>query len=390
MDANVVFFETLKRADVGRVGGKNSSLGEMIGALSAKGIRVPAGFATTADAYRTYLAHNDLEARIGAVLADFASRKIPLAEAGRTIRGMILAGDWPEDMQVDIRAAYAELGQRIGKAQPSVAVRSSATAEDLPDASFAGQQETFLNVTGVDDLLDACRRCYASLFTDRAITYRTLKGFDHMKVALSVGVQQMVRADIGGSGVMFSIDTESGFDKVVLITAAWGLGENVVQGAVNPDEFVVYKPFLDRPDLVPILEKTLGEKEKKMIYETGRGRTTRNVPTSKAERERFVLGDDEILDLARQAVTIETHYGQPMDMEWAKDGETGELFIVQARPETVQSRIDVGVLKSYTIGTKGKTLVTGLSVGNAISTGRVCLIENARDIDRFIEGSILV
>lgn len=390
MDANVVFFETLKRADVGRVGGKNSSLGEMIGALSAKGIRVPAGFATTADAYRTYLAHNDLEERIGAVLADFASRKIPLAEAGRTIRGMILAGDWPEDMQVDIRAAYAELGQRIGKAQPSVAVRSSATAEDLPDASFAGQQETFLNVTGVDDLLDACRRCYASLFTDRAITYRTLKGFDHMKVALSVGVQQMVRADIGGSGVMFSIDTESGFDKVVLITAAWGLGENVVQGAVNPDEFVVYKPFLNRPDLVPILEKTLGEKEKKMIYETGRGRTTRNVPTSKAERERFVLGDDEILDLARQAVTIETHYGQPMDMEWAKDGETGELFIVQARPETVQSRVKAAVMKSYTVTRKGPVLATGLSVGSAVATGRVCLIESPKEIDRFIDGSILV
>ena len=390
MDANVVFFETLKRADVGRVGGKNSSLGEMIGALSSKGIRVPAGFATTADAYRTYIAHNDLEARIGAVLQDLADRKIPLASAGRTIREMILAGDWPAAMQADIRAAYAELSQRAGRTDAPVAVRSSATAEDLPDASFAGQQETFLNIRGVDDLLDACRRCYASLFTDRAITYRTLKGFDHMKVALSVGVQQMVRSDIGGSGVMFSIDTESGFDKVVLITAAWGLGENVVQGAVNPDEFEVYKPFLDRPELLPILEKKLGEKEKKMIYETGPGRTTRNVPTSKAERERFVLEDAEILDLARQAVTIEAHYGQPMDMEWAKDGETGELFIVQARPETVQSRAKAAAMKSYTVTRKGPVLATGLSVGNAVATGRVCLIESPKDIDRFIDGAILV
>ena len=390
MTINVIWFENLKRGDVASVGGKNSSLGEMISTLAPQGISVPAGFATTADAFRAYIEANDLAARINRTMADLKAGKIALHEAGTSIRAMIVAGDWPADILADINTAYAELGRRIGRANPSVAVRSSATAEDLPDASFAGQQETYLNVTGETGLLDACRRCYASLFTDRAITYRSLKGFDHTKVALSVGVQQMVRSDIGGSGVMFSIDTESGFDKTVLINAAWGLGENVVQGAVNPDEYEVYKPFLGNPALTPILEKKLGEKEKKMIYTSRDGQTTRNVPTSKAERETFVLNDADILDLARQAATIEKHYGQPMDMEWAKDGETGELFIVQARPETVQSRIDVGVLKSYTIGSKGKTLVTGLSVGNAISTGRVCLIENARDIDRFIEGSILV
>ncbi len=390
MSENVVWFENLKRADVARVGGKNSSLGEMIANLAARDIHVPAGFATTADAFRAFIKANDLFTRMGERLDALKAGKIALAQAGTEIRAMILAGDWPDDILADIRAAYAELARRTGRKNPSVAVRSSATAEDLPDASFAGQQETFLNVTGEKGLLDACRRCYASLYTDRAITYRTLKGFDHQKVALSVGVQQMVRSDIGGSGVMFSIDTESGFDKVVLINAAWGLGENVVQGAVNPDEYQVYKPFIGKPGLVPILEKKLGEKEKKMIYEGGAGHTTRNVPTSKAERATFVLSDAEILDLARQAATIEEHYGQPMDMEWAKDGETGELFIVQARPETVQSRVRVDTMKSYTVQKAGKVLATGLSVGNAVATGRVCMIESAHDIDRFVDGSILV
>jgi pyruvate,water dikinase len=273
----------------------------------------------------------------------------------------------------------------------SVAVRSSATAEDLPDASFAGQQETYLNVVGEEALLIACRKCYASLFTDRAITYRKLKGFDHMQVALSVGVQQMVRSDIGGSGVMFSIDTETGFDKVVLINAAWGLGENVVQGAVTPDEFQVYKPFLSLEGTRPIIEKKLGAKEIKMIYASaGDADPVRNVPTSKAERAQYVLSDDEVLDLARQAAEIETHYGLPMDMEWAKDGNTGELFIVQARPETVQSRTDAGALKQYTIKGHGPKVVTGLSVGQQIATGRVCLIESVDEIDRFVDGSVLV
>jgi len=265
MSDNVIWFEHLRRVDVAKVGGKNSSLGEMVQELGGKGIAVPGGFATTSDAYRGFITHNDLEHRIAAELEALATHRHTLAEAGRRIREMIVAGHWPDDLQRDILAAYNELGRRIGVDPASVAVRSSATAEDLPDASFAGQQETFLNVEGGAALLAACKRCYASLFTDRAITYRTVQGFDHLSVALSIGVQQMVRGDTGGSGVMFSLDTESGFDKVVLINAAWGLGENVVQGAVTPDEYMVYKPFLTNPALMPIVEKSLGAKEIKMI-----------------------------------------------------------------------------------------------------------------------------
>lgn len=387
---NVVWFEDLSRGDVGLVGGKNSSLGEMVQELGAKGIKVPPGFATTADAFRAYLIANDLNQVLAETLTRLEDDKITLQEAGTSIRKQIAAGDWPDDIQAAIAGSYRELCARAGVDDVPVAVRSSATAEDLPDASFAGQQETFLNVRGEEALLAACRRCYASLFTDRAITYRNLKGFDHEQVALSVGVQQMVRSDISGSGVMFSIDTESGFDKIVLINAAWGLGENVVQGAVNPDEYQVFKPLLDNPELVPIVQKQRGEKELKMIYAGKTGGDTKNVPTSKAERAAFVLSDAEILELARQAVTIEEHYGQPMDMEWAKDGVTGEMFIVQARPETVQSRAEVGAMKSYTIQSAGEVLTTGLSVGNAVATGPVCLIEHARDIDKFVDGSILV
>jgi pyruvate,water dikinase len=390
MSENVIWFDDLKRGDVASVGGKNSSLGEMVSTLGPKGITVPPGFATTADAYRAFIAHNDLEARIAETMDALNDHRIDLATAGDRVRRMIREGHWPEAMLEDIRAAYDVLSQRCEVAEVSVAVRSSATAEDLPDASFAGQQETFLNIRGTRDLLKACKRCFASLFTDRAISYREVKGFDHMSVALSVGVQQMVRADLGGSGVMFSLDTESGFDKVVLINAAWGLGENVVQGAVTPDEYEVFKPLLDKPGLKPIVEKTCGAKEIKMIYAGTEGGETKNVPTSKAERGAYVLSDEEILNLARQAATIEKHYGQPMDMEWAKDGETGKLYIVQARPETVQSRIDVTALKSYTIKKTGKTLLTGLSVGAAVRAGRVCLIENVKDIDKFVDGSILV
>ena len=392
--ANLIWFDDLARGDVALVGGKNASLGEMVRTLGARGIAVPPGFATTAGAFRRFIADNTLDALLDDRLARLADGRITLHEAGTAIRAAITGGEFPADIRDDILTAYRELGRRTGKEQPSVAVRSSATAEDLPDASFAGQQETFLNVSGEQALLAACRRCYASLFTDRAITYRTLKGFDHRQVALSIGVQLMVRSDTGGSGVMFSIDTESGFDKVVLINAAWGLGENVVQGAVNPDEYQVYKPFLDRPGLSPILEKALGAKEKKMIYATGGTGATaspvRNVPTSQAERESFVLSDSEILSLARMAVTIETHYGQPMDMEWARDGDTGALYIVQARPETVQSRADVGALRSYSLTSAGDKLLTGLCVGDAIATGEVCLIRDASEIDRFVEGSILV
>ena len=269
-------------------------------------------------------------------------------------------------------------------------MRSSATAEDLPDASFAGQQESFLNIRGANALLDACRRCYASLFTDRAIAYRQAKGFDHLKVALSIGVQMMVRSDLGGAGVMFSIDTETGFDKVVVINAAWGLGENVVQGAVDPDEYQIYKPLLSQPSLIPIIEKTVGAKAQKMIYAATGERPTRNVPTSQAERSAFVLSDGEILALARWACVIENHYGCPMDMEWAKDGDSDELFVVQARPETVQSRRQAGALKSYRVKSKGRTLATGLSIGEAVATGQVCLIDSPSDIDRFVDGAILV
>jgi pyruvate,water dikinase len=385
---NLVWFENLSRGDVGVVGGKNASLGEMVRSLSAQGIRVPPGFATTAEAFRAFLSANALNETIAERLLALKEDRISLHIAGSEIRAAIAAGDWPDDIHNDILSAYRELAVRVGHADPAVAVRSSATAEDLPDASFAGQQETFLNIRGEVALLSACRRCYASLFTDRAITYRKLKGFEHTQVALSVGVQQMVRSDIAGSGVMFSVDTESGFDKVVLINAAWGLGENVVQGTVNPDEYQVYKPFLDNPKLVPILEKALGEKEKKMIYASGGA--TRNVPTSKAEREAFVLSDAEILELARYACVIERHYGQPMDMEWAKDGETGLLYIVQARPETVQSRAAIGSLKSYTVKSAGPKLLEGLSVGEAVASGEVCLIDSAADIDRFIDGAILV
>jgi pyruvate,water dikinase len=384
----VVNFAQLRRGDVDIVGGKNASLGEMIQTLGAKGILVPPGFATTADAFRAYLTANDLDARIAVALDALASGKATLQKTGQQVRDMILHGAWPEETATQIVDAYRALSDTAGEPDVPVAVRSSATAEDLPDASFAGQQETFLNVTGAAALLEACRKCYASLFTDRAISYRQIQGFSHTQVALSVGVQQMVRADTGGSGVMFSIDTESGFPDAVLINAAWGLGENVVQGAVDPDEYEVYKPFLDDETKVPILEKTLGAKEIKMIHD--RDGTPRNVPTSKAERGQFVLSDPEILTLARQAKIIEEHYGCPMDMEWARDGKTGTLYIVQARPETVQSRADVGSLKSYTVADAGATLVTGLSVGNAAVHGRVCMIESAADIANFVEGSVLV
>jgi len=361
----------------------------MIQTLQQEGVDVPPGFATTADAYWDYVDENGIRDAMVTLTTDWIQGRASLAETGAAVRKLFLRGEWPRATAEAITDAYRELSRRAGRADVSVAVRSSATAEDLPDASFAGQQETFLNVAGEKALLDACRRCFASLFTDRAISYRQTKGFDHMKVALSVGVQQMVRSDIGGSGVMFSIDTETGFDKVVLINAAWGLGENVVQGAVDPDEYQVFKPFLGQPALRPVIARKKGAKAIKMIYGTGE-QPTRNVPTSKAEREAFVLDDDEILQLGRWATTIERHYGCAMDMEWARDGETGRLYIVQARPETVQSNRAAAIFKAYHIKSRGKPLVSGLSIGDAIVSGEVCLIETARDIDQFIDGSILV
>ncbi|PYI00874.1 phosphoenolpyruvate synthase [Aspergillus sclerotiicarbonarius CBS 121057] len=383
-------FEHIGRNDGPLVGGKNSSLGEMIRTLSAKGVAVPPGFATTSTAYWDYIEANGIRDDMSRLIADWESGKAHLGETGQAIRKLFLRGNWTPNVEAAIRCAYRRLSAKAGVENLSVAVRSSATAEDLPDASFAGQQESYLNIVGEDALLDACRRCYASLFTDRAISYRQVKGFDHLQIALSVGVQRMVRSDTGGSGVMFSIDTETGFERIVLINAAWGLGENIVQGTVDPDEYQVFKPFLLNSKVVPIIDKKRGDKSVKMIY--GNGQTpTRNVPTSKAERAALVLADVEILQLARWACTIEKHYGCPMDMEWAKDGLTNELFIVQARPETVHSRRDAtAAFKTYKIGKKGGKLATGLAVGDAAVSGRLCLIESAHEMDKFVDGSILV
>ena len=387
---HIVWLNELTRGDVARVGGKNASLGEMVRNLGTRGVSVPPGFATTAEAYWHFVEANGLKEVVETALRKRASGKASLPETGQTIRRAFVRADWPSDTEAELREAYRNLSGQSGGGEIDVAVRSSATAEDLPDASFAGQQETFLNIRGEAALLDACRRCYASLFTDRAISYREAKGFDHLKVALSVGVQKMVRSDIGGAGVMFSIDTETGFDKVVVIDAAWGLGENVVQGAVDPDEYQVFKPLLDAEKLSPIVEKKLGQKARKMVYATGGDAPTRNISTSKVEQASFVLSDQEILQLARWACTIESHYGMPMDMEWAKDGETGELFIVQARPETVQSRKEASTFKTYRMKRKGRRLITGLSIGDAIVAGKVCLIRNAAEIGRFADGAVLV
>jgi len=384
------WFEELRSKDVPLVGGKNASLGEMIMTFKKKGIRVPDGFATTAEAYWRFLEENDLKDKIGALLQELEGEKKPLDKVGKAIRSLLLRAEFPEDIAGEIREAYRELGKRYKTEEVDVAVRSSATAEDLPEASFAGQQESFLNVTGETKLLEDCRRCFASLFTDRAITYRREHGFEDMKVALSVGVQKMVRSDLAGAGVIFSIDTETGFKDVVVITAAFGLGETVVQGTVNPDEYLVFKPLLDKTGLKPIIEKSLGSKEKKLIYARGGTKATKIIDTAKKERSAFVLSDDEILDLARWTVDIEKHYGHPMDIEWAKDGETGELFIVQARPETVQSRKEAGVIKTYDLEEKGRILLSGLSIGEAIAQGEVCLIKSVQDISQFREGAILV
>ncbi len=386
----VRWFSDLRRADTAIVGGKNSSLGEMIGKLRESGINVPGGYATTAHAYWEFLEANELKARMAAKLNELDKDGGNLAKVGKAVRKMILEADIPAPLAEAITRAYHEMAEHSGHKVASVAVRSSATAEDLPEASFAGQLETFLNIRGDKALLEACKRCYASLFTDRAIVYRNNHGFDHMQVALSIGVQEMVRSDKAGSGVMFSIDTETGFPRSVLINCAWGLGETVVQGMVEPDEYHVFKPLLESDTLQPIIEKILGAKAQKMVYARDGSATAKLVNTSKKERSSFVLGDKEILQLARWACAIEAHYGQPMDMEWAKDGETGELYIVQARPETVQARREAGTLKTYRLKNKGRRLVTGLAVGDSIAAGKVCRLESPAQIDRFEEGAVLV
>lgn len=385
----VRWFDELGRQDLASVGGKNASLGEMIRALGSQGIRVPGGFATTADAYRTYVSHNGIEQAIRSLVDEFHADKRSLHGTGESIRALIRRGEFPRPVADAIRSAYANLCRRYDSEQVDVAVRSSATAEDLPEASFAGQLESFLNVRGEEDLLSACRECYASLFTDRAIAYREQHGFDHMAVALSVGIQKMVRSDRAGAGVLFTLDTDTGFRDVVLINAAWGLGETVVQGSVNPDQYTVYKPFVGRVK-DPILAKRPGSKAQKLIYAEDGARATRTVPTSEAERTSFVLSDEEILELASWGSIIERHYGMPMDVEWAKDGDLEQLFIVQARPETVHSQRSTATLKTYHLEGTGDRLVTGLAIGQGISAGRVCVIESARNIDRFENGSVLV
>lgn len=386
--AFVLPFECIGMGDVAIVGGKNASLGELIGTLGAQAIRVPDGFATTADAYRLHISSNGIEPRIRDLLASLHAGEKSLRDAGAEIRTLILAGTLPPPVEQQLRDAYCELGRKTGRTNPAVAVRSSATAEDLPGASFAGQLESFLNVQGEDAFIDACRRCFASLFTDRAITYREAKGFDHLQVALSIGVQLMVRSDLGGSGVMFTLDTESGFPRVVTINAAWGLGETVVQGTVDPDRLMVFKPLL-RNGYRPIIEKVRGAKNQKLVYGAD-GRGTELLQTSEVERESFVLSDDEALRLARWGVAIEAHYGRPMDVEWAKDGASGELFIVQARPETVHAAKSGTSFDVYTLQAKGQRLVEGVAIGGAIVSGKACIVRNPEDIERFEDGAILV
>lgn len=394
-DRWIRWFADLGIADVPIVGGKNASLGEMVRELGEQGVRVPDGFAITADAYRDFLQSSGADAAIAAVLTTLDADDVAsLQRCGRQIRQLILDAPLPEALQQAILAAYRTLCG-AGVTDLDVAVRSSATAEDLPDASFAGQQETYLNVRGGQPLLETCRRCFASLFTDRAISYRHHKRFDHHQIALSIGVQRMVRADLACSGVMFSIDTETGFRNAVLINAAYGLGENVVQGAVNPDEYTVFKPTLAE-GFRPILQRRLGSKELRMVYDTGGGRMTRNLPVPPEEQGRFALTDDEVLTLARWGVLIEAHYSRvrgtftPMDMEWAKDGHTGALWIVQARPETVQSQKSATVQESYVLRARSRALVRGRSVGEKIGVGRVHVIRDVRHLADFVAGEVLV
>jgi pyruvate,water dikinase len=394
--AYIRWFADLGLDDIPLVGGKNASLGELYGALAAVGVRVPPGFAITADAYRVFLHEAHLDEQITVLLKDLNTHDLAnLRQRGRQVRQAMLAAPLPAALEVAILEAYDRLSADSHADAVDVAVRSSATAEDLPGASFAGQQETYLNVQGHAALLDTCKRCFASLFTDRALSYRTDKGFDHSAIALSIGVQRMVRSDLAASGVMFSIDTETGFRDAVLINAAYGLGENVVQGTVNPDEYTVFKPTLQQ-GFRPILQKRLGTKEYKLVYDVGGGKMTKNVPVSPAERARYVLADDDILMLARWACLIEDHYSTkhggptPMDMEWAKDGLTGELFIVQARPETVHACKAPDILERYHVQQRGSVLVRGQSIGEKIRHGPVRLIKDVHHLHTFQEGEVLV
>ncbi len=390
MAMRVAWLKDLRLADLGEVGGKNASLGEMIGALSAAGIRVPGGFATTASAFREFIDSNSLRTRIDERLDALDPADVrALAACGKEIRGWILQAPFPQPLEQGIREYYQQLERQTGGGV-SFAVRSSATAEDLPDASFAGQQETFLNIRGIDNVLEAIRHVFASLYNDRAISYRRHQGFAHEAVALSAAVQQMVRSDLGASGVLFTLDTESGFRDVVFITSAYGLGELVVQGAVNPDEFYVHKPMLEkgRPAIV---RRALGSKLQKMVFaqNASTGKSTRVVDLAEAERHRFSLNDAQVLELARYAVAIERHYGRPMDIEWGLDGSSGELYVLQARPETVKSR-KRDVEERFALKGSSRVLVSGRAIGHKIGSGNVRVVPDASQMSKVKEGDILV
>ncbi|MBI4150864.1 phosphoenolpyruvate synthase [Candidatus Woesearchaeota archaeon] len=391
----ILWFDELSIDDIPLVGGKNASLGEMYRVLTPKGVRIPNGFAITAAAYRFFLYQAGIGEQMKSILKGLDVHNMrQLAERGRKVRELIQHAEFPDELHTAIAEAYHELCKEYG-ANTDVAVRSSATAEDLPDASFAGQQETFLNIRGVDDLMEACRRCFSSLFTNRAIAYREEKKFDHFKVYLSIGVQKMVRSDRACSGVLFTLDTETGFSDVVFVTSSYGLGENIVQGAVNPDEYFVHKQTL-KQGYRPIIKKVLGEKSIKMIYTDEGTKTTKNVDTPLNDRKKFSLTDDEVLELASWGCIIEDHYTHkkkhwsPMDIEWAKDGITDKLFIVQARPETVQSRKNRSIIEEYVLKQKGALLCNGKSVGSKIAASVAQVIKDAKDIEKFTPGNILV
>ncbi len=392
VDQNVVWYDALSMNDVDKVGGKNASLGEMVANLSNAGVKVPNGYATTAFAFNQFLETNQLNDRIYQLLDELDVDDVnALKKAGTTIRQWVLDAPFPPALEDGIRAFYQELGN--GDDSLPVAVRSSATAEDLPDASFAGQQETFLNVRGIDAVIEATKHVFASLFNDRAISYRVHQGFDHKGVALSAGIQRMVRSDKASSGVMFTLDTESGFDQVVFITSSWGLGEMVVQGAVNPDEFYVHKPMLQAGNPA-VVRRTFGSKQIKMIYADGKeiGTQVEIVDTTDEERRHYSLNDDEIQELAKQAMIIEKHYGRPMDIEWAKDGVTGELLIVQARPETVRSRDDQQMMERFQLNNQAssKTLIEGRAIGQRIGAGVVRVVKSLDEMDQVQTGDVLV
>ncbi|MCK5476307.1 MAG: phosphoenolpyruvate synthase [Candidatus Aenigmarchaeota archaeon] len=391
----ILWFDQLCIDDVPHVGGKNASLGEMYSNLTNKGVNIPNGYAVTSHAYNLLLEESNAKDRIKEILSDLDTKDIlNLQKRGKQVREVLLSLEFPDALKYEITEAYHNLEKQYGEGV-DVAVRSSATAEDLPDASFAGQQETYLNISGEPALLDACRKCYASLFTDRAISYREDKNFDHFNIALSIGVQKMVRSDLASSGVMFSIDTETGFSNVVFLTSSYGLGENVVQGAVNPDEFYIFKPTL-KIGKKPIIMKKVGSKKIKMIYTQDTKHPVKNIATPKADREKYSLNEEDILTLAKWACIIEEHYSQkaghlkPMDMEWAKDGQTDELFIVQARPETVQSRKSANVYEEYHLKEESTIIVKGQSVGEKISTGTTHIINDVKNISEFKKGEVLV